>query len=86
MDPELVKQFNNVHARGVIADAGFQAGVTNGMNQLSYLVASGNAFDTRLMNGFLSAQLFNTDVVQAKTAYHSPVEPAAAPLPSPVAK
>jgi len=38
--------------------------------------------DGRLMSGFLAGQLFNAQLVQAKSAFHTPVEPQAAPLPA----
>lgn len=86
MDPDIIGQLNTAHARGVAAAAGVQEMNNNGLAQLGLLIASANAFDNRLMNGFLAAQLFDQNLVQAKAAYHSPVEPGAAPLASPVSK
>jgi hypothetical protein len=79
MDPDLVKQLNNTHARGIAAMGTFA-------DQHAALITQASAYDMRLLNGFLASQLFNLDIVQAKAAYHTPVEPAAAPLPTPPAK
>lgn len=86
MDPDLVAQLNNAHARGIAASAGVQEMNNNVVAQLGAVIASANAFDNRLLNGFLSDQLFNESVVQSKSAFHTPVEPSAAPLPTPPAK
>lgn len=86
MDPDLVKQMNNQHARALTAAADFSVNNSQVIAQLGNLIASGNAHDTRLLNGFLADQLFNESLVQSKSAYHTPVENAAAPLPSTPAK
>jgi hypothetical protein len=82
MDPDLVAQLNNSHARGIAASAGVQEVNGNAMGQLGLLIASSNHFDGRLMNGFLADQLFNQQLVEAKSAYNTPYTPGAAPLPA----
>lgn len=79
MDPTVVTQLNTVHGRGAAAMAVF-----GDQHMAMIMVAAQN--DSRLMNGFLASQLFNLDLVQAKSAFHTPVEPSAAPLPSSPAK
>jgi len=74
MDPELVKQLNNAHARG-IAMSGTYA------EQHAMVITSAMHYDNRLLNGFLASQLFNLDLIQAKSAFHTPVEPSASPTP-----
>lgn len=67
MDPDLVGQLTAASARGVQSIAGF-------FEQHGALLISTAAYDMRLLNGFLASQLFNLDVVQAKTAYDTPRE------------
>jgi hypothetical protein len=86
MDPDLVNQLNVGHSRGIAASAGFAEQNNQLMTQLGALIASGNAFDSRMTNGFLANQLFNEGLVQAKSAFHTPVENAAAPLAAPPSK
>ncbi len=84
MDADLVGQLNNAHARGIAASAGFAEQNNQLMTQLGSLIASGNAYDSRTMNGFLAQQLFNDNLVDAKSAYTTPVAPSAAPIATPV--
>ncbi len=86
MDPDLVAQLNNSHARGIAASAGVQELNNNTLAQLGMLIASSNHFDARLMNGFLADQLFNQQLVEAKSAYQTPYQPGIAPLPPSPAK
>src|SRR5579872_6405688 len=86
MDADLVAQLNNAHARGIAASAGVQEMNNNAVAQLGALIASSNHFDGRLMNGFLADQLFNQQLGEAKSAYGTPINPGAAPLPAPPAK
>lgn len=82
MDDGVLAQLAAMHARGIGASAGFQEGVSNGMSQLSFLIASGNATDNRLMNGFLAQTLFADNLVAQKSAYTTPYQPGAGPLPA----
>ena len=86
VDPSVLSQLDTAHARGVAAAAGVDATSNQTMQQLAMQIAVASEYDQRMMNGFLSTQLFNTDVVAAKTAYHTPVEPGAAPLATPPSK
>ncbi len=86
MDQDLVAQLNNAHARGIAASAGVQEINNNVIAQLGVNIAGSQHFDTRLMNGFLADQLFNQNLVDAKSAYNTPYTPGAAPLPAPPAK
>ena len=86
MDTDLVAQLNNAHARAVVAHTDFSTGLSAAHAQLTLNIASANAYDSRILNGFLASQLFDIGLVEAKSAYHSPVEPAAAPIATPVTK
>jgi hypothetical protein len=79
VDPTVLTQLDTAHARGVAASAGF-------FEQHAAMITAAAQNDSRLMNGFLAAQLFDQQIVQAKSAFHTPVEPAAPPLPTPPAK
>jgi hypothetical protein len=79
VDPSVLSQLDTAHARGVAASAAF-------FEQHAAMITSASQFDSRLENGFLAAQLFSESLVQSKAAYHTPVEPSAAPLPSAPAK
>lgn len=78
MDPDIVGQLNTAHARGIAMGGTFS-------EQHMAMITVGAQFDMRLMNGFLANQLFNQGLVEAKSAFHTPVEPGAAPVPTPVA-
>jgi hypothetical protein len=58
------------------------AGLGDFFAQHSALLITWAAADGRLMSGFLAGTLFNEQLVQSKSAYHSPIEPAAAPVPA----
>jgi hypothetical protein len=79
VDPTVLSQLDTAHARGVAMAGAFA-------EQHAMMIIAGAQTDARLMNGFLAGQLFDQQTEQAKTAYHTPVEPAAAPLPASVAK
>lgn len=79
IDPTVQTQLDTAHARGIGTMADF-------FSQHAGMLTQAAANDSRLMGGFLAGQLFNAQLVQAKAAFHSPVEPAAAPLPATPAK
>ncbi len=79
MDPDIVNQLNTAHARSVVAAAGVDVQNSQLMQQLGAQIAVAAEYDQRLLNGFLASQLFNLDVVQAKTAYDTPHPPGTAP-------
>lgn len=79
LDPGVQAQLDTANARGIGMAAVFAE------QHMAIIVAAAQN-DTRLLNGYLANQLFNESLVQSKAAYHSPVEPAAAPLPTPPAK
>lgn len=49
-------------------------------NQLGLLIASANAYDTRVLGNVVANTLFNQDVVQAKTAAITPITGGPYPL------
>lgn len=75
MDPTVVEQLRTLHGRGA-------AGLATFDNQHMAIIIAAAQNDSRMMNGFLASQLFNEQAMQAKTAYHTPLDPSAAPLPS----
>lgn len=78
--PDSVQaQLDTAAARGIQ-----MAGAFNESHLANIAVHSES--DGRLMSGFLAGQLFNAQLVQAKSAFHTPVEPQAAPVPSTPAK
>jgi hypothetical protein len=79
VDPTVLGVIDTAAARAVASNATF------GEQHASIIIAAAQN-DSRLMNGFLAAQLFDQQLVQSKSAYHTPVEPQAAPLPAPPAK
>jgi hypothetical protein len=79
IDGTLVNQLDQAHGRGIQSAAVFG-------EQHGAIIVAAAAFDMRLLNGFLSDQLFNQQLVEAKSAFHTPVENQASPLPTPPAK
>lgn len=79
IDPSVVSQLEMAGARGIQASGAF-------FEQHAAMITAAAQHDSRLMNGFLAAQLFDEHIVNSKAAYHTPVETAAAPLPTPPAK
>lgn len=75
IDPTVQAQLDAAAARGIAASGAF-------FEQHAMMIAQHAENDGRLMGGFLAGQLFNAQLVQAKSAFHTPVEPQAAPLPS----
>lgn len=76
VDPSVLSQLDTAHARGIAMSGTFS-------EQHAMMITAAAQNDSRMMNGFLASQLFNEQLVQAKSAYHTPVEPAAAPLSTP---
>jgi hypothetical protein len=73
LDPTIQAEFDKAHARAISSAAMFA-------DHHAAIITAGAQHDSRLMNGFLANQLFNQDLVQGKSAFHTPVEPSAAPL------
>ena len=79
IDPAVLSQLDTSHARGIAMSGTFA-------EQHAMMIVAAAQNDSRMMNGFLAGQLFNQRLVEAKSAFHTPVEPQAAPLPTPPAK
>lgn len=79
VDPSVMSAIDTSAARGAAAAGVFA-------EQHGAMIVAAAQHDSRLMNGFLAAQLFNQAVMESKSAYHTPVDPSSPPLPSPPAK
>jgi len=83
MDQDIVAQLNTSHARAITASAGVQEMNNNIIGQLGVIIARAADYDSRLLNGFLAAQLFDQELVQSKAGFYSPIAPGSAPVAAP---
>ena len=79
VDPSVLSQLDTAHARGIAMSGTFS-------EQHAMMIVAAAQNDSRMMNGFLASQLFNEQLVQSKSAFSTPYEPGAGPLPAPPAK